>query len=469
MITQEFEFRAPDKLDDALTLLAEGGDQIKLLSGGMSLVPMMALGLVRPRIVLSLNRIDGRSYVREDRDALRIGAGTRHYEILHAPLVARHCPVLAEAAAFIGDMQVRNRGTIGGSLAHADPAADYSPVLVAAGAHVIARSKRGEREIAADKFFTNLMETALKPDEIVTEVLIPKLGAARGAYTRLHRVEGNFAIVNAAAILSDNGARVALGGVGATPVALDVSAEVSRGVSAVALEAVGRRVRAACTDASADLNASPDYRREMAAVFAERALAAAAGRRSSQQTPEAGRKSAPAPSAPRKTATGAVGGPLRTAIALSVNGHPRRLEADNRMVLADLLRDVIGLTGTHIGCGTGSCGACTVLLDGRTVKSCSVLAADVDGSAVETIESLASDIHHLHPLQESFVRNHGQQCGYCTPGMVMSALQLLRDNPNPDESAIRHGISGNLCRCTGYQFIVNAISDAARSLGAGKA
>jgi carbon-monoxide dehydrogenase medium subunit len=464
MISQEFEFRAPVKLDDALSLLAEGGDDIKLLSGGMSLMPMMALGLVRPRIVLSLNRIDGRGYVREDRDVLRIGAGTRHYEILHDPLVARHCSVLAEAAAFIGDMQVRNRGTIGGSLAHADPAADYSPVLVAAGARVTVRSKRGEREIAADKFFTNLMETALKPDEIVTEVAVPKLGAARGAYTRLHRVEGNFAIVNAAAILGDKSARVALGGVGATPVALDVSAELSRGVNADALEAVGGRVRAACTDAPTDLNASSDYRRQMAAVYAERALAVAAVRRSSQQTPEAGRKSAPAASAPRKPATGAVGGAFRTAIALSVNGQPRRLEADNRMVLADLLRDVLGLTGTHIGCGTGSCGACTVMLDGRTVKSCSVLAADADGCEVETIESLASDIHHLHPLQEAFVRNHGQQCGYCTPGMEMSALQLLRDNPNPDESAIRHGISGNLCRCTGYQFIVNAISDAARAL-----
>ena len=240
--------------------------------------------------------------MREDRDALRIGAGTRHYEILRDPLIARHCAVLAEAAAFIGDMQVRNRGTIGGSLAHADPAADYSPVLVAAGARVIVRSVRGEREIAADKFFTNLMETALKPDEIVTEVLVPKLGAARGAYTRLHRVEGNFAIVNAAAILSDKHARIALGGVGSTPVALDVSAELSRGLNADALEAVGRRVRAACTDAPADLNASADYRRQMAAVYAERALAVAAGRTPSQQTPEAGRKPAPAASAPRKTA-----------------------------------------------------------------------------------------------------------------------------------------------------------------------
>jgi CO/xanthine dehydrogenase FAD-binding subunit/aerobic-type carbon monoxide dehydrogenase small subunit (CoxS/CutS family) len=468
MITQEFEFRAPAKLDEALTLLADGRDDIKLLSGGMSLMPMMALGLVRPRIVLSLNRIDDRGYVREDRDALRIGAGTRHYEIMHDPLIARHCGVLAEAAAFIGDVQVRNRGTIGGSLAHADPAADYSPVLVAAGARVIARSLRGEREIAADTFFTNLMETALKPDEIISEVIVPKLGAARGAYTRLHRIEGNFAIINAAAILGDNHARIALGGVGSTPIALDVSQELSHGFNADALEATGRRVHAACADPLADLNGSSDYRRQMAAVYAKRALAVAAGRTPSRQRPETGRKSAPASLAPRKTAAGTVGGALRTAIAVSINGQQRRIEADNRMVLADLLRDVIGLTGTHIGCGTGSCGACTVMLDGRTVKSCSVLAADVDGRAVETIESLASDIHHLHPLQESFVRNHGQQCGYCTPGMVMSALQLLRDNPNPDEDAIRHGISGNLCRCTGYQFIVNAISDAARALGAAK-
>ena len=468
MITQEFEFHSPDKLEDALALLADGDGDVKLLSGGMSLIPMMALGLVRPRLVLSLSRIDGRRYVREDRDVLRIGAGTHHHEIQRDSLVARHCAVLAEAAAFIGDVQVRNRGTIGGSLAHADPAADYSPVLTAAGARMILRSKKGEREVAADKFFTNLMETALGPEEILVEVVVPKLGAARGAYTRLHRVEGNFAIVNVAAIVRDKGARIAIGGVGPTPVALDVSAELARGAGADAIEAVARRVRAACIDPPADLNASAEYRREMAALFAGRALSIAAGRAPSQQTPEAGRRTAPAAPAPRKTAAGAIGGALRTAVAISVNGQQRRVEADNRMVLADLLREVIGLTGTHIGCGTGSCGACTVMLDGCTVKSCSVLAADLDGCSVETIESLASDIHHLHPLQESFVRNHGQQCGYCTPGMVMSALQLLRDNPNPDEAAIRHGLSGNLCRCTGYQFIVNSISDAARSLAGAK-
>src|SRR5262249_36307691 len=254
MITEEFEFRSPDKLDEALALLADGGGEVKLLSGGMSLMPMMALGLVGPRMVLSLNRIGGRNYVREDRDTLRIGAGTRHYEIARDPLIASDFSLLAQAAGFIGDPQVRNRGTIGGSMAHADPAADYSPVLVAAGARVLVRSRRGEREIAAREFFTNLMETALAPDEILVEVIVPRLGAARGAYARLHRLEGNFAIVNAAAIVGHDGARVALGGVGVTPVALDVSAELARGAGPEALAAVGRRVREACGDAPSDLN-----------------------------------------------------------------------------------------------------------------------------------------------------------------------------------------------------------------------
>src|SRR5262249_41653370 len=163
------------------------------------------------------------------------------------------------------------------------------PVLVAAGARVLVRSRRGEREIAAREFFTNLMETALAPDEILVEVIVPRLGAARGAYARLHRLEGNFAIVNAAAIVGHDGARGALGGVGGTPVALDVSAELARGAGPEALAAVGRRVREACGDAPSDLNATAEYRRQMAALYAERALAVAAGNTPSQKAPHATR------------------------------------------------------------------------------------------------------------------------------------------------------------------------------------
>ena len=153
---------------------------------------------------------------------------------------------------------------------------------------------------------------------------------------------------------------------------------------------------------------------------------------------------------------------MKVPVKVTVNKKPHSIEVDTRMILADMLRDVLRLTGTHIGCGTGSCGACTVMLNGETVKSCSILAADVDGQEVTTIEGLSTSAAQLHPVQEAFVKHQGLQCGYCTPGMVLSAVQLLQDNPNPSEEQIRRGIAGNLCRCTGYQFIVESIQAAAQ-------
>jgi carbon-monoxide dehydrogenase small subunit len=155
---------------------------------------------------------------------------------------------------------------------------------------------------------------------------------------------------------------------------------------------------------------------------------------------------------------------MKRPVQVTVNDKPYSVEVDTRMILADMLRDVLRLTGTHIGCGTGSCGACTVMLNGETVKSCSILAADVDGQQVTTIEGISTSAHQLHPVQEAFVQHQGLQCGYCTPGMVLSALQLLKDNPKPTEDEIRHGIAGNLCRCTGYQFIVESIQAAAQAM-----
>ena len=152
------------------------------------------------------------------------------------------------------------------------------------------------------------------------------------------------------------------------------------------------------------------------------------------------------------------------AVSFVVNGEPRQATVETRTTLVDLLREQLRLTGTHVGCSTGNCGACTVVLDGKTVKSCSTLAADADGLEVMTVEGLSSGADDLHPIQRAFVANQGLQCGFCTPGMVLSALQLLEGNPNPTEDEIRHGIAGNLCRCTGYQLIIASVNDAARLL-----
>jgi aerobic carbon-monoxide dehydrogenase small subunit len=141
---------------------------------------------------------------------------------------------------------------------------------------------------------------------------------------------------------------------------------------------------------------------------------------------------------------------------LVVNGETRSLEVESRALLVHALRDVLGLTGTHIGCDTSQCGACTVLVDGRAVKSCTLLARQVEGSEITTIEGLARD-GELHPVQRAFVETHGLQCGFCTPGMILTAVDLLDREPNPDDETIRRSLRGNLCRCTGYQGIVEAI------------
>ena len=156
---------------------------------------------------------------------------------------------------------------------------------------------------------------------------------------------------------------------------------------------------------------------------------------------------------------------MKKTIGLTVNGTAHTAEVEPRVLLVHYLRDTLGLTGTHVGCETSLCGACTVLVDGQAVKSCTMLAVQADGARVTTIEALARD-GALHPVQEGFWACHGLQCGFCTPGMIMTSVQIIERNPSPSESEIRHGLDGNLCRCTGYQHIVDAVQHAARAMKA---
>ena len=154
-------------------------------------------------------------------------------------------------------------------------------------------------------------------------------------------------------------------------------------------------------------------------------------------------------------------------VSMTVNGKPVAAEVEGRTLLVQLLRETLGLTGTHVGCDTSQCGACVVHVDGRSVKACTMLAAQAEGAQVTTIEGVATN-GKLHPMQEAFRDNHGLQCGFCTPGMIMSALELVKVNPNPDEHAVRDWLEGNLCRCTGYHNIVKSIQAGAAAMRGGK-
>jgi aerobic carbon-monoxide dehydrogenase medium subunit len=280
MIPAPFEYQAPKSLEEALRLIERHGDEAKVLAGGHSLLPLMKLRLASPRYVIDIGRLKGLDYIREDGDQIVIGALVTHAEVESSKLLREKCPLLPETAAVIGDVQVRNRGTIGGSLAHADPAADYPAAILALDAELVATSSSGKRTIPAKDFFVDLLTTQLRPGEILTEVRVPVLGARTGtAYAKLHQPASGFAIVGAAAriTLSAEGkiSEVAVGitGLGAKAFRASGVEKALRGkVPDAKLLADATRRAGDGVEPLSDIHASADYRREMASVYSRRAL-----------------------------------------------------------------------------------------------------------------------------------------------------------------------------------------------------
>src|SRR6201994_2277600 len=284
MIPAKFDYVRPGSLGEAVSALADGGEEAKVIAGGQSLMPLLRLRLAYPELLVDVGALTELRGVADAGDALVIGAGTTHYQLLNDPRVAEHCGLLAQAVGTVADPAVRHRGTLGGALAHADPAGDLPAVILALDGTLIARGPRGEREIAASDFFVDYLTSSLEPDEILTAIRIPKLGAGWGyRYEKFHRTAQSWATVGVAALVRrDNGsvaeARIGLTNMGPTPLRATAAEQAARGVAAsrAALNEAAAQA-AEGTQPPADLHGAPDYRRHLAQVLTGRALAAAAG------------------------------------------------------------------------------------------------------------------------------------------------------------------------------------------------
>ena len=457
--------------EEALDLLAERGQSARIVAGATDLILEMERR-VRKGIdsLIDITRISGLDQIVMDEDGvIHLGPLVTHNHCAASRLIYERAFPLARAAWEVGAPQIRNRGTVAGNLITASPANDTITPLMALGASLTLRSKAGQRLVPLEQFYTGVRRTVMRPDEMLVDISFPAMGAnQRGAFLKLGlRRAQAISLVNAAVLLAFDGeqvlsATITLGSVAPTIIhATDAEAYlVGRRLDAESIEEAARLAEAAARPID-DVRSSADYRAEMVRVCTLRLLRSLAG----------GTEKDDYPLQPvllwGKEYTGAApalsGGSSSTQdspIVTHINGKVYTFTTGQEKTLLRLLREEAGLIGTKEGCAEGECGACTVFLDGMAVMSCLVPAPRAHGAQIVTIEGLAQD-GHLHPVQQAFIDEGAVQCGYCTPGFLMSAAKLLEERPHPTREDVQQAITGNLCRCTGYYTIVNAIEKAA--------
>lgn len=464
----------PTSVQEALRLLAEYGPQARVIAGGTDLLLELERGVRWASVLIDISRTPGLDGIALEGNEVRLGPLVTHNRLVASPVVVDRLFPLAQAAWSVGAPAIRNRGTLGGNLITASPANDTIAPLMALGATLVLRSLRGERRVPIHEFYRGVRQVDMAPDEMLVEVQVPAMAPGeRGVFLKLGlRRALAISVVNVAAVVRlEDGivtrARIALGSVAPTVIRAREAEGVLVG-SPLSPEQVEEAANLAARAAVPidDIRAGAEYRREMVRTLVRRALTILAEGRERDGFPTRppflwGRTGGKSPYVVGKTVRHTVGG--EEPIECTVNGENYVVRGANGKTLLRMLREDLGLTGTKEGCGEGECGACTVWLDGVAVLSCLVPAPRAHGAQIVTIEGLARG-EKLHPLQQAFIDEGAVQCGYCTPGFVMSGAKLLEEIPSPDREQILHAIAGNLCRCTGYYKIVRAIERAATSV-----
>lgn len=454
-----------ENFEQLTAYLADQQGQTKIISGGTDLMVELRNGKW-PDLdtVLDISRIHGLDQIWRDEEGLiHIQTLVTHNDVTRSPILREHAFPLVQACSQVATPQLRNRGTVVGNLVTGSPANDTITPLMALDASLVLVSRAGERLVRLQDFYEGIRKTVLHKDEFVREVVFQSMRKdQKGCFKKsaLRRTQA-ISVLNCCVILDLDGeiiknAMITLGSVAPTIIHAQ-EAETFLYHRALTIENIQSAAKLASQAAMpiTDLRGSQSYRSYMLSVLVENALM--------DVLEDKVRESVPTRLATLDTREGFSAVPASgwdgDVIQTTINGEEYSIVGFSDQTLLNMVREKVGLVGTKVGCEEGECGACTLFLDGKAVVSCLVPAPRAHCANITTIEGIAKD-DKLHPVQQAFIDHAAVQCGYCTPGFVMSAVKLLDEIPEPSRETIRKGISGNLCRCTGYYKIVEAIESA---------
>ncbi|HEV2457513.1 MAG TPA: FAD binding domain-containing protein [Ktedonobacterales bacterium] len=457
----------PGTLSETLELLERYKEKARVIAGGTDVLVELSRAILPTSMLIDITAVRELKYVRDEGERILLGALATHNGVVASRACVERALPLAQACWEVGAPQIRTRATVAGNLITASPANDTITPLMALDAEVVLASVAGERVVPLRDFYRGVRKTVMQPGELLREIRVPAMTSGqRGLFLKLglRRAQAISVIDVAFVVTLDDDtvrdARITLGSLAPTIVHASTAEQYLAGKRLDA-EVCAEAGQLACHDVRPidDIRGTASYRMATLAALVSEGL----------QRIAAGRQVEGWMAAPVLLDTGGDlptdGTPSAGTIQMTINGKHYELPGAHTKTLLNALREDAGLTGTKEGCAEGECGACTVWLNGQAVMSCLVPAAQAHNATVTTIEGLAAAGHGegdgLHPLQRAFIERGAVQCGYCIPGMLMAGAKLRDEHPRPDLEQIQAALGGNICRCTGYRKILDAVQTAA--------